>query len=66
MAWSVGIPPSWISLPDIRDNRLDYSKYTNRFSEQIYFNQEKEFLIASFCVPFSQIKTASYCFNDVF
>jgi hypothetical protein len=26
-------------------------------------SKEKEFLLASFCVPFSQIKTIRYCFK---
>ena len=35
-------------IQEIRDNDLDDSKSTNRFSEQTYFNQEKEFPFVSF------------------
>jgi len=52
-------------IPDIRDNGLDDLKSANRFSEQTYLNQDKEFLFVSFCVPFSQLKTASYCFKMI-
>ena len=49
-------------LPDVRYNGLEVSEPTSHFSEQTYLNQEKELLFVTFCVPFSPIKTASYCF----
>jgi hypothetical protein len=44
LAWSGGIPHPWMLIPDIRDNGLEDSKSTNRFSEQTYLNQQEEFL----------------------
>lgn len=52
-------------IPDIRDNGLDDLKSANRFSEQTYLNQDKEFLFVSFCVPFLNINDSNYCFKMI-